>query len=157
MAARHYAPSRQRRRNLVDPAASKTDTTMYPSLHHQVAQALLARPEPGATRWSALRAAPAADKGTSPPIPHLRSGACADRPERRRPLTQPSPHGRHARTKGSAVNHPHITQQQVQRAEELVSWTCRERIRFLWYRLRMTVREMNYVTGQMIELHMYVP
>jgi hypothetical protein len=55
------------------------------------------------------------------------------------------------------VNHPHITQQQMQRAEELVSWTCRERIRFLWYRLRMTVQEMNYVTGQMIELHMYVP
>lgn len=55
------------------------------------------------------------------------------------------------------MNHPHITQQQVQRAEDLVSWTCRERIRFLWYRLRLTVREMNYATGQMIELHMYVP
>jgi len=56
------------------------------------------------------------------------------------------------------MNHPHITQQQMQRAEELVSWTRRERIRFLWYLLRMTVQEINDTTGQMmIELYMYLP
>jgi hypothetical protein len=27
--------------------------------------------------------------------------------------------------------------------EELVSWTCREWLRCLWYRLRLTVQEMN--------------
>ena len=55
-------------------------------------------------------------------------------------------------------HHPHITQQQMQRAEELVSWTCRERTRFLWYLLRMTVQEINDTTGQMmIELYMYLP
>ena len=55
------------------------------------------------------------------------------------------------------MNHPYTTEQQAQHAEKLVSWTCRERIRFLGYRLRLTVQEMNYVTGQLIELHMYVP
>jgi hypothetical protein len=59
--------------------------------------------------------------------------------------------------KESVMSHPRITEQQVQRAEELVSWTRRERIRFLWYRLRLTVQEMNYATGRMIEPHMYLP
>ena len=77
------------------------------------------------------------------------------------------PHGRQrdpvdpaatARTERIVMNHPHITQQQMQRAEELVSWTRRERIRFLWYLLRMTVQEINDTTGQMmIELYMYLP
>jgi len=53
------------------------------------------------------------------------------------------------------MNHPHITGQQVQRVEELVSWTCRERIRFLWYRLRFAMREMNYAADPMIGPHMY--
>ena len=48
------------------------------------------------------------------------------------------------------VNRPHVTEEQVRRAEELVSWTCCERIRFLWYRLRMTVREMNYAAVTMM-------
>ena len=39
------------------------------------------------------------------------------------------------------MNHSHATGQQP-RAEELVSWTCGERIRFLWYRLCLTVQEM---------------
>ena len=48
------------------------------------------------------------------------------------------------------MNDPHVTDEQVRRADELVSWTCRERIRFHWYRLRMTVREMNYTTSIML-------
>jgi len=48
------------------------------------------------------------------------------------------------------VNHPQVTDEQVRRAEELISWTRRERIRFLWYRLRMTVQEMNYTTCVML-------
>jgi hypothetical protein len=48
------------------------------------------------------------------------------------------------------MNHPDVTEEQVRRVEELVSWTCRERIRFLWYRLRITVQEMNDATGVML-------
>ena len=51
------------------------------------------------------------------------------------------------------MNHSHATGQQ-RRAEELISWTCSERIRFLWYRLCLTVQEMAFATGQMIEFQM---
>jgi len=50
------------------------------------------------------------------------------------------------------MNHPHTTEQPAQSAEELVSWTGRERLRFLWYRLRLTVAEMNYATRRLVEL-----
>jgi hypothetical protein len=55
------------------------------------------------------------------------------------------------------MNHPNTTEDQVQPAEELVCWTCRERIRFVWYRLRLTVREMNYATRRLVELQMRLP
>jgi hypothetical protein len=55
------------------------------------------------------------------------------------------------------MNHPHTTEQQVQRVEKLVSWTCRERLRLLWYRLRLAVREMNYATRRLVELQMRLP
>ena len=42
------------------------------------------------------------------------------------------------------INRPDSTGNRVQRAEELVSWTGRERLRFLWYRLRLTISEMNH-------------
>jgi hypothetical protein len=48
------------------------------------------------------------------------------------------------------MNDPHVTKEQVRRAEEVISWTRRERIRFHWYRLRMTMREMNYATSIML-------
>jgi hypothetical protein len=51
------------------------------------------------------------------------------------------------------MNHPHVTEQQ-RRAEELVSWTCGERIRFLWYRLCLTMQEMAYANGQMTAFQM---
>jgi hypothetical protein len=50
------------------------------------------------------------------------------------------------------MNHPTTTEHQVQRAEKLVSWTGRERLRFLWYRLRLTIAEMNYATRRLVEL-----
>jgi hypothetical protein len=43
----------------------------------------------------------------------------------------------------------------VQRVEETISWTWRERFRLLWYRLRLTVSEMNYATRRMLELQMH--
>ena len=55
------------------------------------------------------------------------------------------------------MNHPHTPEHQVQPGEKLVSWTRRERLRFLWYRLRLTVREMNYATRRLVELQMRLP
>jgi hypothetical protein len=45
----------------------------------------------------------------------------------------------------------------MQRVEETISWTWRERFRLLWYRLRLTVSEMNYATRRMLELQMHLP
>jgi hypothetical protein len=36
--------------------------------------------------------------------------------------------------------------------EKSVSWSGRERLRCLWYRLRLTVAEMNYASRRMVEL-----
>jgi hypothetical protein len=38
--------------------------------------------------------------------------------------------------------------------EQSVSWTRGERFRFVWYRLRLTVAEMNYASRRMAELQM---
>jgi hypothetical protein len=36
--------------------------------------------------------------------------------------------------------------------EESIAWSGRERLRHLWYRLRLTVAEMDYATRRMVEL-----
>jgi hypothetical protein len=41
---------------------------------------------------------------------------------------------------------------QGRRLEKSVSWSGRERLLCLWYRLRLTVAEMNYATRRMAEL-----
>src|SRR6516162_11676815 len=66
---------------------------------------------------------------------------------------QPAP----ARRNGTAMNPPATTKHQARHVEDLVSWTCRERLRFLWYRLRLTVNEMNYAVRRMTELQMRLP
>jgi hypothetical protein len=43
---------------------------------------------------------------------------------------------------------------QRRQLEQSVYWTRSERIRCLWYRLRLTVHEMNYATRRMVELQM---
>ena len=48
----------------------------------------------------------------------------------------------------------HIQKRQVERS---VSWTGRERLRCLWYRLRLTVQEMNYATRRLVELQSRLP
>lgn len=55
------------------------------------------------------------------------------------------------------MNRPESTEHRVQRAEKLVSWTGRERLRFLWYRFRLTISEMNYASRRMVELQMRLP
>ena len=41
---------------------------------------------------------------------------------------------------------------QGRQLEKSVSWSGRERLRCLWYRLRLTVAEMNYATRRTVEL-----
>jgi hypothetical protein len=41
---------------------------------------------------------------------------------------------------------------QRRQLEEPVAWPGRERLRCLWYRLRLSVAEMNYATRPMVEL-----
>ena len=36
--------------------------------------------------------------------------------------------------------------------ERSVSWSRHERLRYLWYRLRLTIAEMNYASRRMVEL-----
>jgi hypothetical protein len=36
--------------------------------------------------------------------------------------------------------------------EKSVSWSGRERLRHLWYRLRLTIAEMNHATRRMVEI-----
>ena len=55
------------------------------------------------------------------------------------------------------MNHLGSTEHQAQRVEELVSWTAGEQLRLLWYRLRLTVTEMNNATRRMLELQMRLP
>ncbi len=53
----------------------------------------------------------------------------------------------------------HIQTEHVQKSqlEKSVSWTGRERLRCLWYRLRLTVQEMNYAARRIVELQMRLP
>ena len=46
---------------------------------------------------------------------------------------------------------------QIRRLEKTGGWTRGERLRFLWYRLRLTVQEMNYATRRIAELQMRLP
>jgi len=41
--------------------------------------------------------------------------------------------------------------------EKTVSWTGPERLRCLWYRLRLTIAEMNYATHRLVEQQMRLP
>jgi len=41
---------------------------------------------------------------------------------------------------------------QRRQLEKSVSWSGRERLRCLWYRLRLTVAEMNYATRRTVEV-----
>jgi hypothetical protein len=43
------------------------------------------------------------------------------------------------------------------RLERSVSWSGGERLRFLWYRLRLTVAEMNYASRRMTDVRLGLP
>ena len=46
---------------------------------------------------------------------------------------------------------------QLRQLKKMGPWTRRERLRFLWYRLRLVVREMNYATRRLVELQQRLP
>jgi hypothetical protein len=46
---------------------------------------------------------------------------------------------------------------QLRHLKKMGPWTLRERLRFLWYRLRLVVREMNYATRRLVELQQRLP
>jgi hypothetical protein len=51
------------------------------------------------------------------------------------------------------------TDERVERRqlEKAVSWSGRERLRCLWYRVRLTVAELNYATRRLAELQARLP
>jgi len=55
---------------------------------------------------------------------------------------------------GHAMNQAGATGHSAHPIEAMVSWTSHERLRFLWYRLRLTISDMNFATRRMAELQM---
>src|SRR5262252_2720114 len=63
---------------------------------------------------------------------------------------------RRPETKADAANHAthrtgRLSDSRVRHLEEMGGWSRGERLRFLWYRLRLMVAEMNYATRRMVE------
>jgi len=69
-------------------------------------------------------------------------------PDHQRPGRLPPPDI--AATASPAAGPPDLHRRR--QLEKSVSWSGRERFRCLWYRLRLTVAEMNYATRRMVEL-----
>jgi hypothetical protein len=57
----------------------------------------------------------------------------------------------------TTATHAHAEHTQEQQLDESVTWSGRERLRLLWYRLRLVVQEMNYASKRMVELQMRLP
>ena len=62
----------------------------------------------------------------------------------RRPETHAAAMPRPARGSADLIHRRHL--------EKMVAWTGLERLRCLWYRLRLTVAEMNYATRRTVEV-----
>ena len=69
-------------------------------------------------------------------------------PDHRDSSHQPAP-GTAASASPAAGSADHVNRRQL---EKSLSWSGRERLRCLWYRLRLTVAEMNYATRRTVEL-----
>jgi hypothetical protein len=70
------------------------------------------------------------------------------------PAADEDPGGREGEMTATPALGEHIQKRQL---ETSVSWTGRERLRCLWYRLRLTVQEMNYATRLLVELQSRLP
>ena len=69
-------------------------------------------------------------------------------PDHQRPGRLPAPAT--AATASSAPGSADLVHKR--QLEKSVSWSGRERLRCLWYRIRLTVAEMNYATRRTVEL-----
>ena len=69
-------------------------------------------------------------------------------PDQQRPPRRPAPGT--AATASAAPGPADLVHRR--QLEKSVSWSGRERLRCLWYRLRLTVAEMNYATRRTVEL-----
>jgi hypothetical protein len=69
-------------------------------------------------------------------------------PDHQRPGRPPAPGTAATATPAPGAADP-VHRRQL---EKSVSWSGRERLRCLWYRLRLTVAEMNYATRRTVEL-----
>jgi hypothetical protein len=69
-------------------------------------------------------------------------------PDHQRPGRRPAPDA--AATASPAPGPADLVHKR--QLEKSVSWSGRERLRCLWYRLRLTVAEMNYATRRTVEL-----
>ncbi len=54
----------------------------------------------------------------------------------------------------AVIHAEHVQRRQLERS---ISWTSSEWLRWLWYRLRFAVQEMNYASKRMVELQMRLP
>jgi hypothetical protein len=77
---------------------------------------------------------------TMPANPHT--------PDQQRPPRLPAP-GRAAMASPAPGSADLVHRRKL---EKSVSWSGHERLRCLWYRLRLTVAEMNYATRRTVEL-----
>jgi len=69
-------------------------------------------------------------------------------PDQQRPPRLPAP-GSAAMASPAPGSADLVRRRQLDKS---VSWSGRERLRCLWYRLRLTVAEMNYATRRTVEL-----
>jgi hypothetical protein len=69
-------------------------------------------------------------------------------PDQQRPPRLPAP-GSAAMASSAPGSADLVHRRQLDKS---VSWSGRERLRCLWYRLRLTVAEMNYATRRTVEL-----
>ncbi len=72
-------------------------------------------------------------------------------PNRPTPDTTPGPPARTG-TAATATSPGAVDLLHRRQLEKSVSWSGRERLRCLWYRLRLTVAEMNNATRRTVEL-----
>jgi hypothetical protein len=52
---------------------------------------------------------------------------------------------------------PALNRAETRRLERMVAWTPGERLRCLWYRLRLEVSDYHYVARRVVELQLRLP
>jgi hypothetical protein len=98
-----------------------------------------------------VRPLAASDGGTS--RDGVPAGSAAGKPAQAGCTTEeaamhPTQHSPNSQSPGSGS----VDLVDTRQLEKTVSWTGPERLRCLWYRLRLTVADMNYATRRVVEI-----